>query len=53
MAAMTFACIASALLSWFGTQWPVIGISLIFVGSGSLITVFRRTRLIVRELESK
>ena len=25
MAAMTIACIASAFLSWFGTQWPVIG----------------------------
>jgi hypothetical protein len=34
-------------------QWPVIGVSLIFVGAGSLITVFRRARLIVRELESK
>src|SRR6476660_1955471 len=53
MAAMTFACIASAFLSWFGMQWPVIGVSLIFVGAGSLITVFRRARLIVRELESK
>ena len=53
MAAMTFACIASAFLSWFGTHWPVIGVSLILVGAGSLITVFRRARLIVRELESK
>jgi phosphatidylglycerophosphate synthase len=53
MAVMTFACIASAVLSWCGVQWPVIAGALALIGAGSVITVFRRAVRIVRELEGK
>ena len=50
---MTFACIASAVLSWCGVQWPVVAGALALIGAGSVITVFRRAVRIVRELEGK
>jgi phosphatidylglycerophosphate synthase len=53
MALMTLACVASAVLGWCGMQWPVVGGTLILIGVGCVITVFRRTARIVRELEEK
>ena len=53
MAVMTFACLASAVLTWWGAQWPVVGWALVLIATGSVITVFRRVARVVRELEAK
>ena len=53
MALMTFACIASAILSWSDLRWPVVTATLLLIGVGSVITIFRRVGRIVRELEQK
>jgi hypothetical protein len=53
MAVMTVACSLSALLSWFGVEWPVVAAGLVVIGAGSAVTVVRRVVRIVRELEGK
>ena len=53
MAVMTLACLASAVLTWCGAQWPVVGWALVLIATGSVITVFRRVARVVRELEAK
>lgn len=53
MALMTGACVISAGLAFAGKMWPVISWALLVVAVGCLVTVFRRTTRIVRELESR
>jgi phosphatidylglycerophosphate synthase len=53
MAVMTLACLASAVLIWFGVEWPVVTGALVLIATGSVITVFRRVVRVVRELEAK
>jgi phosphatidylglycerophosphate synthase len=52
MAVMTAACLLAAVLRGLGI-WEVIPAALALVCAGCLITIWRRTQLIVRELESK
>lgn len=53
MAVMTFACLIAALAA--AAQWPmhVMTWALAIVNVGCVITIFRRTHLIMKELESK
>ena len=53
MALMTFACIASAVLSWSDLPWSLVAATLALISTGSAITVLRRFLRIVRELEQK
>jgi hypothetical protein len=53
MAVMTLACVASAVLIWFGVEWPVVAGALVLIATGSAFTVFRRAARVVRELEAK
>jgi phosphatidylglycerophosphate synthase len=53
MALMTFAGLASAVLSWSNLRWPVVAGTLVLIASGSVITVLRRFLRIVRDLEQK
>ena len=53
MAVMTLASLASAVLIWFGVEWPVVAGALVLIATGSVITVFRRVARVVRELEAK
>lgn len=52
MAVMTIACVVSAILCWFNHA-PLIKWAVWIVIIGTLITVFRRTLKIIRELESR
>jgi phosphatidylglycerophosphate synthase len=52
MAVMTLACLASAILGWVNVAFPLIASALGIIAVGCLITVFRRTRRSIRELEA-
>lgn len=53
MALMTFACLGAAAAVWNGWQFDFMGTALWLVVAGCVITIFRRCRRIVAELESK
>jgi hypothetical protein len=50
---MTFACVLSALLIIAGQPLPVITWALAIVVVGCVITIIRRTLLVIAALESK
>ena len=51
MAALTAACLAGAVLAWLDPAGALMTAALVLIGLGSLATVARRTRLIVRALD--
>jgi len=51
MAALTAACGVTAVLFWLGLEWHLVPWTLLLIGVGCVITLSRRTRRIVRELE--
>jgi len=51
MALMTFACLGAATAAWNGRQMDLMGPALWLVVVGCIITIFRRCRRIVAELE--
>jgi phosphatidylglycerophosphate synthase len=53
MAVMTLACVAAAALGVARVTFPLITLALALIAVGCLVTVFRRTARIVRELEAK
>jgi|SRR5271170_3946126 len=53
MAVMTTACVAAAVVFWLNINVPVIVWALGIVTVGSILTVFRRTYRIIKELESR
>lgn len=53
MAVVTAACVVSYSLELARVSFPVITLALAVIALGCLVTVFRRTSLIVRELEAK
>ncbi len=53
MAVIIFACCASAVLGWFGVEWPVVAAGLVVIAVGSVVTILRRIVRIVRELEAR
>lgn len=52
MALLTAACVVSAVLVWAGQSFPLMSWTLLLLAVGCLITIFRRTRRIIRQLES-
>lgn len=52
MALMTVACLGAAAAVWNGWQFDFMGAALWLVVVGCLITIFRRCRRIVAELEA-
>jgi len=53
MAVMTGFCVLSALLTWCGFSGAFMGLALVVVALGCVVTVFRRVARIARELESQ
>ncbi len=53
MALMTAACVVSAGLLFTGILLPVVPWALVVIAIGCVVTIFRRTGRIVRELESR
>lgn len=53
MAVMTVACLVACAAPWWADAAKALPLGLAFVVVGSVITVFRRTARIVRELEAK
>ncbi len=53
MALMTAACVVSAGLLFTGILLPVVPWALLVIAIGCVVTIFRRTGRIVRELESR
>ncbi|HSH94790.1 MAG TPA: CDP-alcohol phosphatidyltransferase family protein [Roseimicrobium sp.] len=53
MAVITVAAVGSAILCWCGIRTSVLPHALLIISAGCLITIFRRTSRIIRELESK
>jgi phosphatidylglycerophosphate synthase len=53
MALMTAACVLDAVLRAARIDWPVLSWALALVCVGCVITVWRRTAAIIRELEGK
>lgn len=53
MAAMTVACLICAVLVWGKSQFPLMTWSLAAIAAGCVVTIFRRTRRIIVELESR
>ena len=53
MAALTAACVGSAILVRFDPAGALMTVSLVLIGAGSLVTVVRRTRLVVRAVEDR
>ena len=51
MAVMTAACLIAAVLGWMKIAFPLIPIALALIAVGCVVTVFRRTCRIIRELE--
>jgi len=52
MAILTATCAGSAFLFWTGHPSPLLSWSLLLIAAGCLVTILRRTRRIVRQLES-
>ena len=52
MAAITIACVLSAVETLFAWPHRVMGLALIFVAVGCVITIFNRLKLIARDLQS-
>jgi len=53
MAVMTAACLVAALEAALGWEGRVITLALVLIVFGCIVTIVRRTRLIVRDLESR
>ena len=53
MALMTLACLGATAAVWSGWQFDFMGTALWLVVAGCVITIFRRVRRIVAELEFK
>ena len=53
MAALTAACIGSAVLAPFDPTGVLMTVALVLIGVGSVVTVVRRTRLVIRALEAR
>ena len=53
MALLTGACVVSAGLVFLGQTFPLMAWALVVIAVGCVVTVFRRTALIIRELESR
>jgi phosphatidylglycerophosphate synthase len=53
MAAVTVAALLDACALWFGWSFALLPWCLVLISVGCLITIFRRTRRIVRTLESQ
>lgn len=52
MAILTASCVVSAILFWTGRPFPLMGWVLLLIAVGCLVTIARRTRRIIRQLES-
>ena len=53
MAVITAACVVAALAASMNWTFQIMPYALGIVAVGSLITIFRRVNLIMKELESK
>ncbi len=53
MAVMTLACVASAALAWLNVGFFLMPWALVLIAAGCVITVFRRVRRIIHELEQR
>ena len=53
MALVTFASIIAAIIAWSGGSFPIIGWSLGLIVIGCVVTIARRFRRIILELENK
>lgn len=53
MAVLTLACLGAAVLAWLHIAFPIIVWALGIITVGCVITVFRRSLRIIRELESR
>jgi phosphatidylglycerophosphate synthase len=53
MVLMTIASLATAVLAWMNLVFPMIAWALGLIAVGCLITTFRRTQRIIRELEAR
>jgi len=53
MATLTVACVVSALLVWMKVEFPLMKWTLVLIATGCVVTVFRRTHRIIRELEAR
>ena len=53
MAALTLGTLVGAVLLWLKLDFPIIGWTLVIISAGCLVTIWRRTSRILRDLESK
>ena len=53
MAVLTVACVGSAALAWFKVEFALIPLALALIVVGCAVTVFRRARRIIQELEQQ
>lgn len=51
MALLTAACVLAVVLEIAGAHWPVVSWTLVIIAAGCLLTIVRRCRLMIRDLE--